>query len=108
MKDQLLNLYRKTSIKHRNPEKKGNKMFVNFNRKAKIDIIGPQCLSYDVKFIDNKTNSTIYNSKITNNMWAGTSVDYFRDWKIEVFTEGAIEPIVINYNAKGKKVKIIN
>ena len=55
MKDQLLNLYRKTSIKHRNPEKKGNKMFVNFNRKAKIDIIGPQCLSYDVKFIDNKT-----------------------------------------------------
>ena len=108
MKDQLLNLYRKTNIKHRNPEKKGNKMFVNFNRKAKIDIIGPQCLSYDVKFIDNKTNSTIYNSKITNNMWAGTSVDYFRDWKIEVFTEGEEGTIVINYNAKGKKVKIIN
>jgi autotransporter strand-loop-strand O-heptosyltransferase len=36
------------------------------------------------------------------------SADYFIDWKIEILPEGMLEPIVIDYNAKGKKVRIIN
>jgi autotransporter strand-loop-strand O-heptosyltransferase len=108
MKDQLLNLYKKTKIKHKDPAKKGNKIFVNFTRNAKIDIIGPEKQNYYIKFIDKKTNSTIYDANITNNMWSGTGADYFVDWKIEILAEGAAEPIVIDYNAKGKKVRIIN
>ena len=108
MKDQLLNLYKKTKIKHKDPVKRGNKIFVNFTRKARVDIIGSEKLTYNVKFIDKKTNSLVYNSKITNNMWAGTSADFFIDWKIEVVPETESEPIIINYNAKGKRVRIIN
>ena len=64
MKDQLLNLYKKTKIKHKDPVKRGNKIFANFTRKARIDILGSENKNYSVKFIDKKTNSLIYNSNI--------------------------------------------
>ncbi len=108
MKNQLLNIYETTKIKHRDPVVAGNKIFSNFNKKARIEIIGPMKDSYSVKFWDKKNNTLAYESKISNNMWAGTNREYFVDWKVEIFPESQKDPIVINFDAKGKKIRIIN
>lgn len=109
MKDQLLDIYRNTSlnyIKHKEPD---NNIVFDFNNKAKIEICGDILKNYSVKFFNKKNNTLIYESNITNNMWAQVSPVYFIDWNIKVFDQNQNSVILdFNLDLSNKNVKIVN
>lgn len=75
---------------------------------------GPKCTinnggdkSYEVEFINTKTNKIVYKTSITNNMWAKVNKKYFVPWSIKV-TDLSNSKLVCNHtlNLKDKKVFI--
>jgi autotransporter strand-loop-strand O-heptosyltransferase len=80
-----------------------NKVLYHFVNGPYVEIKGNAEENYLVKFIDKKSNKIIYETQIKNNMWTRCSVQYFVDWRIEVWkdTELFFEH---EYNAKGKRI----
>lgn len=84
-----------------------NTFIVNFIGGARLTINGEKNCKYKVLFIDRKTNDTIYETEISNNMWTSPNIKYFKDWRIEAYnTETNDLEFSENYNAKGKRVYI--
>lgn len=82
-----------------------NKVFVHFVRGAFLEIKGNKQANYHVKFLDNKNGRLLYSTDISNNMWTKCNIEYFVDWKIEIY-EGDKLWYVHNYNAKDKRVYV--
>ena len=84
-----------------------NTISYNFVKGAKLDISGNLNRKYHVEFIDQKNNKILYESKITNNMWSKSSIEYFVDYNIKV-TDLKDNQVVFDYkfNAEGKRVYI--
>ena len=108
MRNQLLKIYNETSIKHIPPRQNVNNVIIDYKDGCKVEIFGSDPKKYKVKFIDNKTNSLIYESILSNNMWSKPSMKYFIDWKIEVEDLETNAYTIYNFNLKGKRVKIVN
>lgn len=108
MKDQLLEIYNNTEIKHRPIKKPSNKFYVDFNQKAQVEIVGSFKDVYSVEFINRKTNSCLYASTITNNMWSACGRNYFIDWNIKITEHSDGNVVNINFDPKDKLIKIIN
>lgn len=108
MKDQLLNIYKKTKISHIDNKILDNKIFVTFNNGAKVEIVGSNDKKYEIKFLDAKENSLIHRSIITNNMWTAPSRKYFTNWAIEISDDKENKVFKFNFDLKNKRVKIIN
>ena len=74
---------------------------------GKFEVLGKNKKNYNVKFIDQKDNTVIYESDITNNMWCKTGKEYFVDYKIQVIDKENNELVFEDfYNAENKKVYI--
>ena len=82
-----------------------NKVFVHFVRGATVEIKGAKTSKYQVKFINNKTGSVMYSSEISNNMWTRCNVEYFVDWKIEIYENGKLWYQHL-FDAKDKRVYV--
>ena len=82
-----------------------NVLYVNFIQGAFVEIKGPVDTEYDVKFINKKTGEVHYQTTIRNNMWTKCSIQYFVDWRIEVYNNGVLWASH-DYNAEGKRVYI--
>ena len=82
-----------------------NRALFHFVRGPFVEIKGPKVANYLIKFIDNKTNKVHFTSEITNNCWARCSIEYFVEWKIEIFENGKLW-FEHTYNAKDKRVYI--
>ena len=84
-----------------------NKFLFNFIQGAKCEITGDNSNKYIIKFTDQKENRVIHTSEISNNMWTKTNIQYFINWKVEVFDKETNELVAEhNYNAKNKRVYI--
>jgi len=84
-----------------------NTFTTNFIGGARLTINGEKNCKYKVLFIDRKTNDTIYETEISNNMWTSPNIKYFKDWRIEAYnTETNELEFSENYSAKGKRVYI--
>jgi len=82
-----------------------NVLYVNFIQGAFVEIKGPIEAEYDVKFINKRTGEIPYQTTIRNNMWTKCSIQYFVDWRIEVYNNGVLWASH-DYNAEGKRVYI--
>jgi autotransporter strand-loop-strand O-heptosyltransferase len=82
-----------------------NRVFFHFVRGPFVEIKGPKEANYLIKFIDNKTNKVHFTSEIKNNCWARCSIEYFVEWKIEIFENGKLW-FEHSYDASNKRVYI--
>jgi len=88
-----------------NKRKVDNKVFLHFVRGAFVEIKGHIPKTYKVKFFDNKTNRLLFSSDISTNMWTKCNVEYFVEWRIEIY-EGDKLWVTHLYNAENKRVYI--
>jgi len=77
---------------------------INFIDGAYIHIKGNPKLSYDVQFINNKTNVVEYTTKLFGNWWSKTNKKYFVDWILSI--KGDNFNYVHKLNFENKKVLI--
>jgi autotransporter strand-loop-strand O-heptosyltransferase len=82
-----------------------NTLYINFVKGAFVEIRGSKESEYTIKFINQKTDKVEYQSTIKNNMWSKCSIEYFVDWRIEVY-EGETLWKVHAYSVLDKRVYI--
>jgi autotransporter strand-loop-strand O-heptosyltransferase len=83
----------------------GNTFHITFTEGAKCEIKGSDSRSYQVKFFNHKTNESIHEATISNNMWASPNYKSFIQWRVEVW-EGENKVHENIYNATNKRVFI--
>jgi hypothetical protein len=80
-----------------------NKVSFHFVRGAFVEIKGSKKADYKVDFIDNKSGKILYTSNIGNNCWCKSNIEYFVEWKIQIYENDVLwfEHI---YDATDKRV----
>lgn len=93
-------------IKNTNPIREvQNKVFYHFVKGPFVEIKGSKEAEYRVQFIDQKDGRIIYETTMKNNCWCKCSIEYFVNWKIEIYENGKLW-FEHKYNASGKRVFI--
>lgn len=88
-------------------KKESNQFNFSFVLGAKCEILGDIQKRYIVRFTDRKNNRILHESEINTNMWTKTNIQYFVDWKVEVFDKETNELVSeYLYNAKNQKIYI--
>ena len=82
-----------------------NKVVIHFVRGPFVEIQGNKTAEYKVEFIDDSTGKIIYSTTIGNNCWSKCNVEYFVNWKINIYENGKFWHQHL-YNAKDKRVYI--
>lgn len=110
MRDQLLEIYRGSQIQHRQNCASPYNIKLDFNSGAKVDISSSlnKNEKFEICFFDNSNDELIYSDIISNNMWCCSSRQYYCDWRVEVKALSSNVSKKINFNLKGKKVRISN
>lgn len=108
MKDQLLNIYKNAKISRIEPRILENKISIDFNDGAKVEVIGSLNKDYEINLFDKKAKALVHKSTITNNMWTATNRKYYTDWFISVTDKTNKESKEFNFNLKNKRVRITN
>jgi autotransporter strand-loop-strand O-heptosyltransferase len=82
-----------------------NKVYFHFVRGAFLEIKGSRQAEYDIKFINNKNGRVLYTTSISTNMWTRCNLEYFIEWRIEIYENGKLwfEHL---YNAEHKRVYV--
>jgi autotransporter strand-loop-strand O-heptosyltransferase len=82
-----------------------NKVYFHFVRGAFLEIKGSRQAKYDIKFINNKNGRVLYTTSISTNMWTRCNLEYFIEWRIEIYENGKLwfEHL---YNAEHKRVYV--
>jgi autotransporter strand-loop-strand O-heptosyltransferase len=82
-----------------------NKVVIHFVRGPFVEIKGSKVAEYKVEFIDNDTGRIVYSNNIGNNCWCKCSIEYFVNWKINIYENGKMWHQHL-YNATSKRVYI--
>ena len=82
-----------------------NRVVCHFVNGPYLEIIGSQSEEYEVQFLNKKTNEIIYLTHIKNNHWSKCNIEYFIDWRINVWKDGKLF-YTHDYNSNGKRVYI--
>ena len=107
MKEVLIKKYNNITQLNLPNKKNLNKFVFNFVKGAFLEIIGSDPKNYLIKFINSVNNESLYETEISNNMWTKPSIEYFINWRIEVYDKENNELVFKhNYNAKDKRVYI--
>lgn len=85
-----------------------NNIICTFNPTPKIEILGNEKILYNIKFIDEQTGITHFESNINNNMWTSSSIKYYCKWKIVVLNLKLGIEKIFTLNLENKFIKIIN
>ena len=109
MKNQLIEIYQNTVIHHIDSREPQNNIVFDFNHKTKVEILGEIKTTYNLKFIDKKSGKNIYETDISNNMWAQAASKYFKNWNIKI-TDKKTNVLIQDFNLdlSNKNVKIVN
>ncbi len=107
MKEVLIKEYNNITQLNLPYKKTENKFHVHFLKGPFLEVLGPNSKQYSVKFIDKNYDDLLYESDITNNMWTKSGIEYFVNWKIEVYDKENNDLVFEHYyNAKNKRVYI--
>lgn len=81
-------------------------VFYNFVDGAYVEINSESAVPYKVSFIDVETGVTHFSTTLTSGHWAKTSIQYFKNWKIEI--TGPFNNLIetVQYDAAGQRVYI--
>jgi len=107
MKEILIKEYNSTTQLNF-PYKENNNTFqFNFLNGAFLEILGSTSKKYKAKFIDRLKDEVIYETEITNNMWTKPGIEYFINWRLEVYDKENDELVFEhNFDASGKRIYI--
>ena len=84
-----------------------NRIINHYVKGARLEILGDKKIEYLCKFYDNQSGKLVYETVITNNMWTKPNIEYFIDWRIDLYNNKTNKLIeTIRYNATGKRVFI--
>ncbi len=107
MKEILIKEYNNTPQLNFSYKESNNTFQFNFLNGAFLEILGSNSKTYVAKFIDRLKDETIYEAEITNNMWTKPGIEYFINWRIEVYDKENDELVFEhNFDATGKRVYI--
>jgi autotransporter strand-loop-strand O-heptosyltransferase len=107
MKEILIKEYNNTPQLNLPYKKNTNKFVFHFLKGAYLEALGSDSKKYTVKFFNRLEDKLVYETEITNNMWTKPGIEYFVDWRIEVYDKENNELVFEhNYNAKNKRVYI--
>jgi hypothetical protein len=81
-------IYDNITINQNNIVEPENTFKVNFIKGCTVEILGGKEASYNIKFINNRTGEVPYETTIRNNMWTKCVMEYFIEWRIEVYEDG--------------------
>ena len=82
-----------------------NTININFVRGAFVEVKGPKEANYRIRFVNNITGEMPYETTIKNNMWTKCTIEYFIEWRIEIYeNEERIHTHI--YDATDKRVYI--
>jgi autotransporter strand-loop-strand O-heptosyltransferase len=92
------------------------KIKVDFHIGAKVEIVGipdkeyPEDETYEVLFLDNKTNKLLHSDTLKPNYWTKTGINYYVEWKVVVMKNGLgiIHEEVLDLKGKDVLVAITN
>lgn len=103
MKQQLLHHYQTTTMLKAPTRKK-----LNFNCIDGMftEVLGGHDTRYNVKFINKKDNTVMYETDIGKNCWARTNTKYYVDWKVEVRDKKSNHVDVFDLNLQDNRVYI--
>jgi autotransporter strand-loop-strand O-heptosyltransferase len=82
-----------------------NKVFTHFVNGPFVEITGTINEEYKVQFIDKSTNTIRFETKIGNNNWAKSNIEYCIDWKVRVLRNDDVF-YEHDFNPFGKRVFI--
>jgi len=105
MKEILIKEYNNIQQLNISSKKGKNNFNFHFIDGAFVEITGPDDKEYIVRCIDKKTNKTIHETTLKNNMWTKTNIKYFVGWRIEVYDENGLV-FEHDYDANGRRVYI--
>mgnify|MGYP001161420870 FL=1 len=88
-------------VNNKKPNKPKNKLILNFDEGAKVELIGNKPEEFFVEFIDPNVNKLVHQAYIKNNTWTCTSVQYYVPWLIFINNK-----LVYNLDLTNQKVKI--
>lgn len=80
------------------------KINYNFIDGAYVHIEHDNEMSFNVEYVDKKTNEIIYQSEMKNNWWTKTSKKYYIDWQLRIKSKNFEK--VIDIDLKDKRVFI--
>jgi len=107
MKEVLIKEYNNITQLNLSYKKSSNTFNVHFLKGAFLEILGSDSKKYLVKFFDQQKDQLIYESEVTNNMWTKPGIEYFIDWKIEVYDLEDNELVFEHkFDAKDKRIYI--
>ena len=107
MKEILIKEYNNTQHLNISYKENSNTFKFHFLKGAFLEIIGSNPKTYIAKFFDRSKDELIYEAEITNNMWTKPGIEYFINWRLEVYDKENDELIFEhNFNAKGKRIYI--
>jgi autotransporter strand-loop-strand O-heptosyltransferase len=107
MREVLIKEYNNTSMLSLPFKEPKNSFNIHFVNGAFCEILGPDNKEYDVIFKNNKTGKIHHQTTIKNNMWTKTGIQYFIEWKVEIYEKDSnILVYEYLYNAKNKRVYI--
>ena len=92
------------------------KIKVDFHLGAKVEIVGvpdkeyPEDETYEVLFLDNKTNKLLHSDTLKPNYWTKTAINYYVEWKVVVMKNGLgiIHEEVLDLKDKDVLIAITN
>ena len=82
-----------------------NRVNYHFVNGPWAEILGNQKGKYIVKFINKRNGNVLFTTELSNNTWAKCSIEYFIDWRIEIW-EGDTLFFEHDYNATNQRVYI--
>jgi autotransporter strand-loop-strand O-heptosyltransferase len=89
------------------PNSDENKIYnISFIDGPKVEINNVGDKTFDVEFIDNKTNISHYKTTLKNNTWGRSSIKYYKDWIIRIKDNETGELIEERIDLKNKNVLI--
>jgi len=103
MKKQLINHYSNTPILKKPPVRKFNLNCING---MLAEVVGGADTKYSVKFIDRKTNKSVFETEIGRNSWAKPNIKYYVDWKVEIIDKSTGQLMIHNLELQDARVYI--
>lgn len=94
--------------KYTKPKSDNNRLQINFNDGAKVEITGEINKNYKVEFINSVNNKLIHQDTITTNMWTKTNIKYLLPYQINITELDTNLKMTYNFDLKNKYVAIIN
>jgi len=63
---------------------------ITYLQGAKVEIVGDGDDEFEIKFFNEKTSELIYKTLLKPNHWCKPSIEYFMDWRVEVYSKGKL------------------